>query len=94
MATGVSKRDVREHATKGGHKRECPMCALCALCAHSVYALCALCMRSVCALCALSVRSVCTMCARCLHDVCTMCAAHRRSARIRPLLVGAHSRRS
>ena len=77
MATGVSKRDVREHATKGGNKRECPMCALCV---RSVCALYALCVRSVCALCALCVRSVCTMCARCLHDVCTMyarCAAHK-----------------
>ena len=60
MATGVSKRDVREHATKGGNKRECPMCALC--------------VRSVCALYALCVHYVCTMFARCLHDVCTMCA--------------------
>ena len=65
MATGVSKSDVREHATKGGNKRECPMCALC--------------VRSVCALCALCVRSVCALCALCVHDVCTMyarCALH------------------
>ena len=55
MATGVSKRDVREHATKGGNKRECPMCALC--------------VRSVCAMCALCVHYVCTMYARCMHDV-------------------------
>ena len=57
MATGVSKRDVREHATEGGNMRECTMCPLCV---HSVYALCALC-----------VHYVCTMYARCMHDVCT-----------------------
>ena len=46
LATGGSKSDFGDHATKGGNKRECTMCALC--------------VRYVCAMCALCVHDVCT----------------------------------